>query len=305
MAFGIPDINVDQVVSNKLGSLGLNRVNSTLRNVGVQANRFNSLFDQIRDGLSNPTKYLDSYVQSLASAVGISPFARDLGPAAITRVDPVMNYLWSARIVGGSSPSNPMHKYIDQIQTPALSFDTQSVYRRGKKQHYAGAFSADNLTIHLYSGIDGTSFDYAALWVRSVMGYQGYFSPPSQYKRDVLLDILDPNNRVVIQFAFRGCWPTNWNGYTFDSGAGQVVMTELTLSVDNLSFDLDELPTISSLTQDRNNDGSNADQLANKAFSGKGLGGGSGGSMPFVSGTLAKLGSTFKGVESTFKGIFG
>lgn len=294
MTLSIPNVNVDQVISNKLGSLGLDRLNQNLRNIGAQANNFNSLFDQIRDGLRNPTKYLDSYLQSLASAVGVSPFAQDLGPAAITRVDPVMNYLWSARIVGGTSPSDPMHRYIDQIQTPSLTYDVQSVYRRGKKQHYAGPFTADNLTIHLYSGIDGRSFDYAALWMRSVMGYQGYFNPPSMYKRDVLLDIFDPNNRVVIQFAFRGCWPTSWSSYTFDSGAGQVVMTELALSVDNLSFDLDELPTISALLQPEVNSGANSDQLANKSFSGKGTDASS--NMPFVSGAINKVASTFKGL---------
>lgn len=252
MALGIGSFNLDSAISGALGRAGGNAFQRTAGNAAFSINNFNGIAADLQNGLSNPTRYLDRYMQSIANVVGINPFSEDLGVGRVTdRGDPVMNYLWNARIVGGSSLLGvDMHQYIDQIQTPSIRFNTKPVFREGKMKHYATSYSADDLNIHMYTAIDGTTFNYAADWLSKVKTFNGYFTPPIEYKRTVLLDVFDQQNRTVMQFAFEGCWPTSWESYTFDSGQGQVMMTQLTLSVDNMTFDKTEEITAASITSE-------------------------------------------------------
>lgn len=248
MALGLSSFDLDSRIAGAIGRAGGYAFQRNVNNATARINSINGLISSVEAGLANPTKYLEPYLQSIGSLLGRSSYANMLPSSSIARVDPVVNYMWTARIQGGSSSVfNPMTDVIDSIQTPSITYNVKPVFRNGKFHQYPSEFACDNLNLSMYTSIDGKAISYVQDWVRRVKNFHGHWGMPRDYKRDVILDIFDPQSRVVAQFVYTGCTPVSWNSYTFDSDAAQVVMTTLELSVDDIRFDLDEL-TASSIT---------------------------------------------------------
>jgi hypothetical protein len=116
-------------------------------------------------------------------------------------------------------------------------------------RHYAGAYSADQLTLTIYSDQTGYGVDYINKWQRTIVTENGYFSLPSRYKRNVVVSLLDAKAQTVVTFTFVGCWPTGVESYNLEGGNATVLHTTVQLSCDNVLINATPEVTVSKTTQ--------------------------------------------------------
>jgi hypothetical protein len=160
------------------------------------------------------------------------------------RKDPVNNFEWLAVVVPKKLNANatvPWY-YIDGISVPSMSFSTNEKFVNGKTNKYAGTFSVDTCSMKIYSDVTGIGFDFCNDWFRSIYRDDGLYQPPSLYKRNVYIYILDPARGIVVDFKLVDVWPTAMATYELDSGAAHALETQLTLSVDDLKMNYDSDP---------------------------------------------------------------
>ncbi len=167
------------------------------------------------------------------------------------RGDPVLAFDWIAVILDptvNSSKQLPW-QYIDKLATPALSIDVQQLFRNGKNLKFASAFSAESISLTLYTDVAGVGINYANNWVRSVYRSDSFYNLSKNYKRDIQIYMLDAKRSVVVDIRFVGCFPTAWDSYALSSD-GSILETNLTLSVDDIkvSYETDTSAAKTSLS---------------------------------------------------------
>ncbi len=149
-----------------------------------------------------------------------------------TFTDPILNFSWLAWIKGENVVP---FSHITAIQTPSLTFETKPIYREGKMRHYASSFSADDMSMTMYTDAKAVTLDSASMWFRNVMDRDGYYHLPYEYKKDIVLYLLDQRGQSVFAWTYVGCWPKSMNSYSLGQDSS-VIMTELSLSVDDILF---------------------------------------------------------------------
>lgn len=216
----------------------MNRVNSQLQanrayaNVSRQVDQAKNYFHEIQDALKSVPSVTGARQEEYFEVA--PPYMRNQAARNLSFQlnDPLMSYQWFAVIPGVLEDG----EYIQSIATPSIRYDEQTKFRDGKMHHYAGFFSVDDLSLTLYTEISGYSTSLASSWIRNVRGVDGMYGLPSQYKKAVLLAILDQNDYVVAGFKYTGCWPKSWESYSLDYASSTILATTLQLSVDDIEF---------------------------------------------------------------------
>ena len=146
--------------------------------------------------------------------------------------DPLLSHQWAAYIPNVLDDNT----YIQAISTPSIRYDQQTRYNAGKVHNYAGIMSLDDISMTLYTEVSGYAPSLLSQWVRAIRSQEGLYNLPVEYKRTVVVVLLDQTNTIVAEFRYIGAWPTSWDSYQLQYGQASVLATEVTLSVDDVSF---------------------------------------------------------------------
>ena len=146
--------------------------------------------------------------------------------------DPILSHQWAAYIPNVLDDST----YIQSISTPSIRYDQQTRYVSGKVHNYAGVMSLDDISMTLYTEASGYMPSLLSQWVRAIRSQEGLYNLPIEYKRTVIVVLLDQTNTIVAEFRYNGAWPTSWNSYQLQYGPASILATEISLSVDDVSF---------------------------------------------------------------------
>jgi hypothetical protein len=146
--------------------------------------------------------------------------------------DPIQNYTWYAFIPGVLD----VGEYIQSITTPSIRFDQQSRFENGKMRHYAGVLSVDDIQLTLYTDVTKKAISCVAEWIASIRDEHGLYSLPKDYRKTVVLYILDMHDRIIAEIHYKDCWITNWSSYSLDYTNSNILVTNVTLSVDDFEI---------------------------------------------------------------------
>lgn len=218
---------------NALGSLGSDLVQSALR-VGLARpiNSFNRFTDKLASAAASPLASLNKALLSEANPYG----KQNVFSVMNARPDPVLACDWIAVVVGSGREIG--WEYIDTISTPSLDIQTHTHMVNNLQVKTGSVMDIGTVTIGLYTDIAATSMNWAATWYRQVHRIDGFYNLPAQYKKDIVLFLLDAKRRTVIDMRLIGCMPTTLSSY--DLGADSALLvTSLTLSVDDVAFSSD------------------------------------------------------------------
>jgi hypothetical protein len=152
------------------------------------------------------------------------------------RSDPLLSIDWTATIIdGASSPIEDI--YIEGVQTPSLRFDNKPVYRQGTTVNYAAGLSIDNANLVLYNDRTGKALKFASSWFNAVFNFKTRnFRMPIEYKKDVLVFLLDVNGNVICRIDLVGCFPVSLNSTNLEATGSNLIPVTLDLSVDHCYF---------------------------------------------------------------------
>lgn len=228
------------------GGLSPSVLGQTLRDPSILlAQPLNKAINKLDARTANVRRYLNAFqmvLEALPSTTHESsedftikdPYMRD----KISRVqdyepnDPMYAHQWYAVIPGVVNAG----EYIQSIQTPSIRYDAQSKHKGGKVHHYAGFLTVENLQMTIYTEVSGMAASTASKWIRGVRSEDGMYALPNTYKKQVLLTMLDYNDGAIVGFRYKGCWPESWDSYDLNYNGSQILVTNMTLSVDDVEF---------------------------------------------------------------------
>jgi hypothetical protein len=156
---------------------------------------------------------------------------------ATSRPDPQMNFCWEARLVSLNEADELIAPiYIEEISVPGITLEQHTVFREGVERSYIAGVSINSCNIKLYEDVTGTAAKFMLSWANA--GYSntfGTFTGSFEYKKQIVISLLDPYGTVSARFVLGGCFPTSLiDGYDFTSGAATPISPTAVISVDTL-----------------------------------------------------------------------
>lgn len=156
---------------------------------------------------------------------------------ATSRPDPQMNFCWEAQIISINEADELIAPiYIEEISVPSITLEQHTVFREGIERNYIAGLTINACNIKLYEDVTGTASKFMLSWANA--GYSnklGTFTGSFEYKKQIMISLLDPYGTVSARFILGGCFPTSiLDGYDFTSGAATPISASATLSVDTL-----------------------------------------------------------------------
>ena len=194
-----------------------------------QGQAIGNLLSQSNNLKSVTPETFENFLRGMASGYG--PDARE-SYIPWSPNDPILSYQWAAYIPNVLDDNT----YIQAISTPSIRYDQMTKYVSGKVHNYAGVMAMDDISMTLYTEATGYMPSLLSQWVRAIRSQDGIYNLPVNYKRTVVVVLLDIENTIVAEFRYIGAWPTSWNSYQLQYGAANVLATEVSLSVDDVSF---------------------------------------------------------------------
>lgn len=168
-------------------------------------------------------------------------FQRSLGKSGLTSLqtllgmpDPLLNFKWICTSLPFDAPFNLPVNYVEGIDLP---FNNIAV---GDKAHsasgytyYPGTHDISSFSITFYEDVDASSSKYLHSWKTKVKDFDtGLYNLPTEYKRDIVIQLLDQGNNPVIQATLVGCWPSDTGNFSLNyTDSGRLTVTQ-TFSVD-------------------------------------------------------------------------
>lgn len=227
---------------------GMSRLNSGITN--AIANPITKSISRV-PGLSaalgslgfNPRAFVQGGLESIfASLLGIGGGTNGGRPGTLTsmqaRLDPLLSIDWTATIVDSGGTGCPIEDiYIEALQTASLRFDNKSVYRQGTTVNYAAGLSIDNANLVLHNDRSGKALKLASSWFNSVFDFRTRnFRMPIEYKKDVIVFLLDSKGFPVCRIDLVGCYPVSLNSTNLEATGSNLIPVTLDLSVDHCFF---------------------------------------------------------------------
>lgn len=206
---------------------------------------------RLQKGLAKPIKDIDTFLGRidrigqtfLPKTPPANEYARQNVLQAIqNRKDPLLTVDWIGIVqdpVGVTNSPNVPWSYIDEIQTPSIRVGSEPVFRNGIVKKYATSYEVDNANLKIYTDTTGQAFNFCNAWTRSTRRQDGLWNLASQYKKDIIIFILDATRSVVVDIRLIGCFPNSWNSYQLEAGGSNALITTLDLSVDDFYINVD------------------------------------------------------------------
>jgi hypothetical protein len=228
---------VNQAAYLPFGALGA--VNSTINNVNSIGAQLSGIGNSLGLGGSfSPLPNLGFAGGGPGRPIG---YTQNINPQGTlsrmqARGDPLLSIDWTATIVDtAGSPIEDI--YIDALQTPSLRFDNKPVYRQGTTVNYAAGLSIDNANLVLYNDTTGKAPKFASSWFNAIFNFKTRnFRVPKEYKKDIIVWLLDVKGNVICQIDLVGCFPVSLNSLNLESTGSNLLPITLDLSVDHCYF---------------------------------------------------------------------
>lgn len=156
---------------------------------------------------------------------------------ATARLDPQMNFSWTAEIYSTNEEDKFIEPiYIEEISAPVMTLEQHVTFREGMERNYIAGITIASINIKLYEDVTSTAAKFMLSWANA--GYSnklGTFTGSFEYKKSIVISMLDPYGTVSARFILGGCFPTSLlDGYNFTSGAATPISPTATISVDTV-----------------------------------------------------------------------
>jgi hypothetical protein len=155
---------------------------------------------------------------------------------ANARLDPLMNFQWSAVLTYPKAGSLSMSDFIEEVTLPELKIENQGVFREGSRSYFSGTADTGTLNIKFYEDRRLRAYSFINKWFLTVRSRNGTYSPPTQYKGTAIISAYDNAGIEIGQWKVMGIFPLSTPPYPFSSGQSERVIASVDFSVDDIVF---------------------------------------------------------------------
>lgn len=146
--------------------------------------------------------------------------------------DPMLTFKWVARAMPFELPP----EYVEAVDLPFMNIGiSEGVYTGGRPTFYPGTATISSFNLTLYEDRKGTALKWINAWKLRVRNLEtGDCGLPIDYKRDIVVTMLDQKNISIVTARLKGCFPADLTplNLNYTDGSGRITH-QLTVSVDN------------------------------------------------------------------------
>lgn len=127
---------------------------------------------------------------------------------------------------------------IESIAVPVGGNEAKNVHYFGTERKVPEFRTIEPVTLELLETADGQVTEAILNWKNQVQNRQSdVFGLPSQYKKDVLIQMTSGFNVTHTEIKLIGCWPTSTNPYALTYAESDKLMISQTFAVDEVEVD--------------------------------------------------------------------
>lgn len=147
--------------------------------------------------------------------------------------EPLLDFKWHCL----SMPFGFDTDYVETIGLPFPTLAVKEMYGAANSTFYPGAMSVAAFDITFYEDSKARSRNYLRMWHERIRHpSEGYYYLPSNYKRDIEVELLDTQNKPVLGVRLKGCWPTQSNAWDLTSNGNGRLTIQQNFAVDGMEY---------------------------------------------------------------------
>lgn len=121
--------------------------------------------------------------------------------------DPMLQFKWVCK----SLPFGLPPEYMEDIEVPFNNIAvSEQVHENGHFKYYAGTYSISSFSATFYEDRKATSKKWLHEWKSRIKNFEtGACGLPIEYKRDIVVMMLDQKSKPIMTIRLIGCWPSD------------------------------------------------------------------------------------------------
>jgi len=155
--------------------------------------------------------------------------------------DPLLAFKWVAKYL----PFDLAPEFMEAIDLPFNNISvSEGQYVGSRFIYHPGTHTVSSFSATFYEDRSGRSTSWLNYWKSRVKNFEtGAYGLPSQYKRNIIVTLLDQKNDAVITAKLIGCWPADTNPFSLNYSDGSARITnQQTFSVDDVKYTFHKSP---------------------------------------------------------------
>ena len=117
--------------------------------------------------------------------------------------------------------------YVEEVQgMPFPNVDREDFYEGGRKTYFASIEEVGTVTLVLYQDESGRIPKYMMDWKHLIRNQDGTLNYPTNYKKPIVVHLLNGLNVKVGSWRLVGCFPTNTMPYTLNNASDRVTWVQ-------------------------------------------------------------------------------
>lgn len=222
-------------------------VQRTISQVAGMPQAISNTVQDASNRLSNSVRALSNLMGSVGASGSNSGFninSRPSGNATFNalakargRQDPLLNIDWYVELpsISGSDGVYSLGwEMVEEATIPLIEFEPVSNYKAGKLYHYPSHQSLGTLSLSHYEDVGGAVTNYYRKWQGLIINAEtSLYKVPSEYKKTIIITLLDVTRSEVAVFTYYGCWPSRIDSYALVSGAVDRIIPQVEFTVDD------------------------------------------------------------------------
>jgi hypothetical protein len=204
----------------------------------------NAVLDKVSYGLAGPLRTAADLLGAQGSLSGAFGPGKHVLFNMYARRDPLMAHQWFCNLPVVNNVALDWY-YVEEFTAPLRSYDIQSQYREGKMYHFAGQHSISSLSMRFYDDSSGRIQAYLESWRKAVMGDNGKYGYPQNYKHNIEVVVLDVTRVInVYSMLYKGCWPQTADAISLGSQGADRITSSQEFSCDDMTLTVRSFPSL-------------------------------------------------------------
>lgn len=154
------------------------------------------------------------------------------GPGPANTVETRRKHRWVFETIG-SQFQQPILLLLKEASRPHPVFEEPELHHNQEKAYFAGKYGWEAISLVWYDGEQPDVSASVYAWLESILSVNAVtVNPPSAYKKEATLQMLNGAGAPTETWNLYGCWPQDINWNTLDYADTEIQTIEATMRID-------------------------------------------------------------------------
>lgn len=135
---------------------------------------------------------------------------------------------------GSSSGGQKLSFLVETFMAPNVGVTFEDAAFNAGTRSFPSSRTVDQIQIQLAENTSLDVLNYLRDWKNKIVNDRGDFGLPSEWKKDISIELMDETGQVIDKLSWYGCGPTRVDALTFDSMSSRHISINVTFVVDGM-----------------------------------------------------------------------